>query len=223
MFLNKLFFLLISTFFLSNFLYGYPNISQDIKEKKIYPMGEKIYIKKCKTLVLSRYINYDALVDDLKKSKSCGTLNIKHLEALSLYLWDVKKADSKEFKEIKVLKGEKCQVCGMYLHLYPKWVSEIDYPNNETYKFDGIKDMLKFYFNNKEGILRVLVQDYYTLKTIDAKKAYYVIGSDILGPMGNELIAFANKRKAMDFSFEHKGKYVLSFDELSEKMVRSIE
>jgi len=204
-------------------LYATSPISDTIKEKKIYPMGEKIYTKKCPTLTIDKYKNYELLLHAIKKDAICTKLNEKHSQALAVYLWDKKRTHHKEYKKLTVTKDEKCQVCGMYLHYYPTWVSQINYPNNETYKFDGIKDMMKFYFNNKEGIVDILVQDYYSLKTLNAREAFFVIGSDVTGPMGYELIAFSDKKKAMSFSLEHKGKKVLSFDKVTEYMVRSLD
>jgi len=223
MFLNKLLKITLLTSLCSVVLFASPIISKEIKEKKIYPMGKKIYEKRCKELKLHNYKSYEALSSDLANSKVCGKLNAKHLQALSLYLWDVKRNSLEELQAITVTKDEKCQVCGMYLHYYPNWICEIDYPHNEIYKFDGVKDMMKFYFNNEEGISRVVVKDYYTLKSIDARKAYFVVGSDVLGPMGNELIPFKDKKSAMTFALDHNGNSPLSFDELNEKMVRSIE
>jgi nitrous oxide reductase accessory protein NosL len=205
-------------------LFGDVNISDAMKQKQIYPMGKKIYTKKCPSLDISSFKTYDDLLDAVEHKGICSKLNKKHSKALSIYLWDKKAApQKKEYKKITITKDEKCQVCGMYLHYYPSWVAEIDYPKNETYKFDGIKDMMKFYFNNEEGIVNVLVQDYYSLKTLDAHKAYYVIGSDVLGPMGNELIAFSDKKSAKIFFFDHKGKKLLSFDELTAPMVHDLD
>jgi nitrous oxide reductase accessory protein NosL len=204
-------------------LYAAMPISNDVKEKKLYPMGEKIYNKKCPTLDIANYKSYDKLLHAIEKNNICTQLNKKHAEALAVYLWDKKSLSHKHYKKITVTKEDKCPVCGMYLHYYPTWVSQINYPNNETYKFDGIKDMMKFYFSNKEGIVDILVQDYYSLKTLNARDAFFVIGSDVTGPMGYELIAFSDKKKAMDFSLEHKGKKVLRFDKITEHMVRSLD
>lgn len=215
------FLFLISSLFLSS-LYAATSYSQVIKEKKIYPMGKLIHTKRCPTFDAKPYGSYDELLADIQKKDICTKLSMKHSEALAIYLWD-KKNPLEQLPKISVTKEEKCPVCGMYLHYYPNWVARITYSKKEIYSFDGIKDMLKFYFNNEKGIKSIWVQDYYTLKTLDAKKAFYVIGSDVLGPMGNELIAFATLKSAKNFSLEHKGKKVLPFDKLTEKMVRSIE
>jgi len=203
-------------------LFGSTPYTQVIKEKKIYPMGKLIHSKLCATLDAKKYESYDTLLRDIQEKHICTKLSTKHAEALAIYLWDKKKPEE-ELPKIRVTKEDKCPVCGMYLHYYPNWVARITYSKKEIYSFDGIKDMLKFYFNNEKGIKSVWVQDYYTLKTLDAKKAFYVIGSDILGPMGNELIAFATLKSAKNFSLDHKGKSILPFDKLTEKMVRSIE
>ena len=217
---SKLFFLLL---LLSPFAFS-AEISQAIKEKKLYPMGEKIFTKKCPNLEVNNYKSYEQLLKALQNHSACGTLNTKYSQALALYLWDIKRVEKTDtLQEIKISKEDKCQVCGMYLHYYPNWVCEIDYPKGEVYKFDGIKDMMQFYFNHKKGITVILVKDYYTLKTIDAREAFYVIRSDVLGPMGNELIPFRDKKSATTFSLDHRGKSPLSFKALTEKMVRSID
>jgi len=208
---------------LSSTLFAAPDYSDAVKEKKIYPMAQKIIAKKCPNIDSQKYKTYEKLYEALSSESLCGTLSSQHAQAVALFLWDKKHLTYKHYDKLTVTNDEKCQVCGMYLHYYPNWVSQINYPKGETYKFDGIKDMLKFYFNNEEGIVDVLVQDYYTLETLNAKEAYYVIGSDVLGPMGNELIAFKDEKSAKAFSLEHKGKMVLPFNKLTEKLVRSID
>lgn len=222
MFTNKIFKLFFLSALFCASLFSYPQISQDIKDKKIYPIGEKIYKSKCSNIDTAKFKTYDDLLSSLESKKSCGDLNKNHLQALSLYLWDVKRHNSKIYPKLTVTNKDKCQVCGMFLHHYPTWVSRINYPNGETYNFDGMKCMFKFYFNNKEGIKDILVQDYYTLKTINARDAYFVVGSDVYGPMGHELVPFKDKKSATTFSLEHKGKKVYSFDEVTEHMVRSL-
>ena len=38
-----------------------------------------------------------------------------------------------------------------------------------------------------EAITGIHVTEYYDVELIEARSAYYVIGSDVLGPMGHEL------------------------------------
>jgi len=76
--------------------------------------------------------------------------------------------------------------------------------------------MMKFYFDRnsygeyndltKDKIADIIITDYYSQKPIDAKKAYYVIGSDVNGPMGEELIPFKTEDEAKTFLQDHHRK-----------------
>ena len=86
---------------------------------------------------------------------------------------------------------------------------------------------MKFYFNptkyhanTNEQISQINVTDYYSLELTDGKKAYYVIGSNVYGPMGEELIPFKNKDEAQKFMTDHFGKSLVSFDEIKEEMIK---
>ena len=195
------------------------------KEKKMYPMGKKIFLKKCNQNINPN--NYKA-INDLKAAigaeKLCKPLKGKHLQALTLYLWEVKRVgENVSTKEsIHTSKDEKCPICGMFVYKYPRWATQIFY-GEKHYSFDGVKDMMKYYFENKEGISKMLVLDYYSQKAIDARDAYYVIGSDIYGPMGNELIAFKSKSSAKTFYMDHRGAKVVHFKDIKQEEVYKLD
>jgi nitrous oxide reductase accessory protein NosL len=209
--------------FLTFSLHAYPDYSTALKEKKIYPMGAKIYAKKCKDDVdVHNYSRYKVLYSAIKDYHICGKLNEKYSEALALYLWDNVRTQHKHYEKLTVTKEDKCPVCGMFLYKYPKWVSRLYY-GKKAFSFDGVKDMMKYYFTQEKMPSLILVQDYYTAKTIDATKAYYVVGSDVYGPMGNELIAFKTKESAQKFLLDHKGKKILRFDEITPQLVMKLD
>ena len=123
---------------------------------------------------------------------------------------------------IKVTKDEKCPICGMFVYKYPKWAAQIFY-DKKHYSFDGVKDLMKYYFNNKNGISKILVTDYYSQKTIDARKAFFVIVSDVYGPMGDELVPFLNEDDAKTFYMDHKGSKIIKFKDIAEKEVYKLD
>ena len=218
----KLFFALL---FNTILLFASSNYSDAIKEKKLYPMGEKIYKKKCNNLQTSNFHSIEELHSALEKDKLCGNLkNHKYLDALTFYIWDIKEGHKKreKYPKLTVTQDEKCPVCGMFLYKYPRWIATIVY-ENEKLSFDGIKDMMKWYFEHKEGIKEILVQDYYTKETLDAKKAFFVLGSDIYGPMGNELISFRDLESAKRFRLDHKGNEILKFNEITQERVYKLD
>lgn len=116
-----------------------------------------------------------------------------------------------------------CPVCGMLVSKYPNWVATIVYKDGHAHHFDGAKDMFKFWFepakyaagHRREDMVAVWVTDFYSLQAVDAQKAFYVIGSDVLGPMGHELVPLASREDAADFLKDHKGRRVLTFEQVT--------
>jgi len=205
-------------------LFAYPQYSLAVKEKKIYPMGEKIYKKKCPQLHLANYKDFTSLQDAIVQKHICSKLPSKYSDALLVYLWEVKRANAhtKHYARLTVTKSEKCPICGMFLYKYPRWVARIEY-KNKNLSFDGVKDLMKYYFKHPQNIKVVLVQDYYTQETVNAKDAYFVVGSNVYGPMGNELIAFKDKKEAKRFMIDHRGKRILSFGAITPAEVAQLD
>ena len=50
---------------------------------------------------------------------------------------------------------------------------------------------------------------------MDARKVFFVLGSDVYGPMGVELVPLASEKAAKEFMKDHKGKRVLKFNEIN--------
>lgn len=195
------------------------------KNRQVYPMGEKIFNKSCKKEIdINGYLQINELKSAIKDKKLCGELKESELQPLSLYLWEVKRfGDLKSVNgAIKVTKDEKCPICGMFVYKYPKWVAQIFYKDSHL-SFDGVKDMMKYYFSHKDGITKILVTDYYSQKSIDATKAYFVIGSDIYGPMGDELIPFDAQNSAKSFSADHKGLKIISFGGIKKEEIQKLD
>lgn len=188
-------------------------------KKRYYPMGKKVYEKRCsKKIELDDYFEISDLKDDLQKK--CHIDSELHLHATTVYLWDVKRVGGVIFneKKIHVEHDEKCPICGMYVYKYPRWAAQIYY-KERRYSFDGVKDMMKWYFKNRQNIVEIKVSDYYSQQAIDGKKAFYVKGSDTYGPMGHELIPFAQKEDAMNFLNDHHGEVILKFEDIRAKFL----
>jgi nitrous oxide reductase accessory protein NosL len=208
------------------------------KEMKIYPKGEKLFGKIFgKKFELPKVKSISELKAILKQNEKTKQLNEKKLQMLAVYLWDVK-INKHTHNKIKtaignIPKDAKCPVCGMFVYKYPRWAAVLEVSNNgkqQKLYFDGVKDLMKFYYAPKKWgdyknvkLLSIDVTDYYQQKKIAGEDAYYVIGSDILGPMGNELIPFEKEEDAKVFSKDHFGKKILSFNELTEDIVKNLD
>ena len=49
-----------------------------------------------------------------------------------------------------------------------------------------------------------------------------MLGSNVLGPMGDELIPFDSESAAKTFAKDHGGKSVLKFDEIKESVLEGL-
>jgi nitrous oxide reductase accessory protein NosL len=124
-----------------------------------------------------------------------------------------------------------CPVCGMLVSKYPNWVATIVYRDGHAHHFDGAKDMFKFWFDppkyaaghSREMMASLWVTDFYNLQKIEARKAWYVAGSDVLGPMGHEFVPLATKADAEDFLKDHKGRQILRFDQVTAETLRQAD
>ncbi|WP_043744642.1 nitrous oxide reductase accessory protein NosL [Paramagnetospirillum magneticum] len=124
-----------------------------------------------------------------------------------------------------------CPVCGMFVAKYPEWVAAVVFKDGHTHYFDGAKDLFKFMrevgkFDAGHGpgdIAIVAVTDYYAVRTLDARGAFFVVGSDVLGPMGHELVPLASRQDAEEFMADHKGKSILTFDQVGVEILKSLD
>ena len=71
--------------------------------------------------------------------------------------------------------------------------------------------------------MRYMLQIIMTLTLIDGLKAFYVIGSDVYGPMGRELIPFSSRSEAEEFRKDHQGKSVLEFNGITYDAVKGLD
>lgn len=200
------------------------------KYAKLVQKGKKIAQNLCEASKLSALESqtFPDLLNEIKTQKPCLSLNTKNLEALAYFILAGSKQAHTHKKQMHVPKDAKCPVCGMYVSKYPKWASSI-HINKEMKYFDGIKDMMKFYIfdvdfpYDRKHIKAIKVSDFYTLESIDAKEAFYVIGSNVYGPMGNELIAFSTHKASKNFKADHQGKSILRFNEITSTLVMGLD
>lgn len=120
---------------------------------------------------------------------------------------------------------DRCPVCGMFVKPYPNWMSTLTFEKHPQLFFDGPKDMLRYYFSlpaqgsaskpGRDNLKGIYVTDYYTTRVLPVSEVFFVIGSDIAGPMGYDLVPIAGREAADGFARDHGGKKIVPFDELT--------
>ncbi|BBO92654.1 nitrous oxide reductase accessory protein NosL [Desulfosarcina ovata] len=125
----------------------------------------------------------------------------------------------------------KCPVCGMVVHRYPDFLASVTYADGHTVYFDGAKDMFKYLFDldrydpnrRVEQIRRIRVTEYYDMVPMDAREAFYVVGSDVFGPMGHELIPLRTQADAREFKNDHHGRRILTFQQVKPATISRLD
>ena len=159
-------------------------------------------------------------------------MNLKPLGiAIIICILSLSYAVAADLNPLQPSKKDKCPVCGMFVYKYPDWVGEIIFKDGSTSFFDGAKDLFKYYFNlqkynpekTTKDIAAIYVTEYYDMKIIDAKTAFFVVGSDVYGPMGRELIPFVSKSDAEAFKQDHKGQRILGFEDIKPGIIKKLD
>ncbi len=110
---------------------------------------------------------------------------------------------------------------------YPKFEADLVLKNGRTIRFCCPKSMLHFYFKpyhypeygvkTPDAIKRMRVKDYLNGQAVDAKKAWYVFGSRVRGPHGDDLIPLASKTRAELFVKRYGGSRIMDFETVKKK------
>lgn len=140
-------------------------------------------------------------------------------------------AAASESERLTPGKQDKCPVCGMFVYKYPDWTARITFSDQSRFFFDGVKDLFKYVFHldryhpgkTAADIETIRVTDYYDMLAIDGRSAHYVAGSDVTGPMGRELIPFATREAALEFSRDHGGTAVLTYEQITPAVIDRLD
>jgi nitrous oxide reductase accessory protein NosL len=140
-------------------------------------------------------------------------------------------AVSAEKTPLKPSEKDKCPVCGMFVYKYPDWTAQIIFTDGSVFFFDGAKDLFKFYFDIKKyspeksqkDIAAIYLTEYYEMKLIKDEDAFFVIGGDVYGPMGKELIPFVSRADAEAFKKDHKGRRILRFENIKPVIIKKLD
>lgn len=109
----------------------------------------------------------------------------------------------------------------------PKFEADIVLKNGRKIRFCCPKSMFHFYFKpyhypeygveNSDQIDKLIVRDYLDGSEIDGKKAWYVFGSRLSGPHGDDLIPLSSKTRAELFVQRYGGSRIMDFATVAQK------
>lgn len=146
----------------------------------------------------------------------------KIVAPLALALFATLLHAGEEYAPKPIGKAERCPVCGMYPANYPKWHSQLLFKDGVHRSFDSPIEMFRFVhsmakYDKHHGaadIGMIYVPDFEKGSWLEARQAFFVIGSGAKGPMGDDLPAFASKDEAAGF-IKKSGGEVLTFQQVT--------
>jgi len=130
---------------------------------------------------------------------------------------------------INVTKEDLGLVRNLKVYKYPRWIAQVTTTEDKKIFFSSSKSMFEFYFLFKkwpelnvktvDDISEIFVTDYKTYQAIDARRAYYVYGSNITSIAGDDLISFKNEYDAKEYSKNHNGMRIFRFSQVNYPLI----
>jgi len=131
-----------------------------------------------------------------------------------------------------IASGDECHVCGMIIKRFPGPKAEAFVAGSDTpFKFCSTRDLFAYLLQpeTKSQVRDIYVHDMGATNWahpddgafMDARNAWYVVGSDRRGAMGPTLAPFKDRGAAEAFAREHGGR-VLGFADISLEVMASL-
>jgi len=123
----------------------------------------------------------------------------------------------------KIAPDKQCPVCGMYPARYPRFNCEIIFNDGSYEAFDSALCLLTYLlFPEKiqvkpKPVSEIFFKDYLKSKWLEADRTYFVIGSDLTGPMGKEFIAVDSLAAAKRLKKDEHGRDIISYKSLNKR------
>lgn len=125
--------------------------------------------------------------------------------------------------------SDRCPVCAMFPVRRPRSAAAMTLKSGETYYFCSNGCLLRAWLRptvylgkERAAIERLVVLDYFSGNPIDARKATWIAGSDVVGPMGPAIVALGNAGQLAAFKKRHGAQTVFHFSQIDDLLWRKI-
>lgn len=117
----------------------------------------------------------------------------------------------------------RCAQCGMFVDLAPRWRAGALNEAGSEVSFDSPKCLLRWLASERgRGAQGPWVTEYYGQRHAEVSSVWWVIGSDVEGPMGRDLVPLDSEQAAQRFLTEHHGAKVLRRDDIRADVLRDL-
>lgn len=118
-------------------------------------------------------------------------------------------------------KKPRCRHCGMVIDPASAWRADLLTPEGAV-SFDTPRCALTSWRSGTSRASGLRVQDYYDRQWRNAEELRFVIGGDVVGPMGPDLVP-VDPARATKFIQDHGANRALRLDELTLDVLRTLQ
>ena len=117
---------------------------------------------------------------------------------------------------------QRCKHCGMKVDPSSAWRSDLVAADGSTSSFDTPRCALTSWRSGKSEAASLRVQEYYERTWRNAEELRFIIGGDVIGPMGPDLVPVEPSR-ATKFIQDHGADRALRLDEITTDVLANIQ
>lgn len=125
---------------------------------------------------------------------------------------------------MQISSQDRCPVCAMWVARYKKFAAAIQVKDGRTFYFCSCGCMIRswmhpeiFLATTPEALERTVVQDYFSGDQVDGRSVSWVVGSDVIGPMGPAVVPVSEARHLAVFKRRHGARAVFRLSELTDE------
>ncbi|MCB9600147.1 MAG: nitrous oxide reductase accessory protein NosL [Sandaracinus sp.] len=110
----------------------------------------------------------------------------------------------------------RCARCGMRVDTAPAWLA-----GHGDARFDGPKCLFRWAAENGRDAGEGWATEYFDTREVPLREAFFVAGSDVVSPMGDDLVPLRTRALAERFAGDHGGR-VLAFGEVDDAVLQAL-
>lgn len=146
---------------------------------------------------------------------------------LSSFLFSVEILN-KDYNSVKKYIQEVCPIKNVDIEKHKDWTGYIELKNGSIVALSSAKytfayNLIEIKREGEDSVKNIFVTDFKTKKIIDAKKAYYVFGSNVMSVGGDDIIPFALEEDAKEFFAKNGGRQIYRADRMTENFINYLD
>jgi len=120
-------------------------------------------------------------------------------------------------------KGDRCRKCGMLVDDHPRWIAGLVNSSGKEERFCCPRCMFAHLRSPRgTGSRDAWVTEYYGQKRTPIGDVFFVMGSDVTGPMGKALVPISGRAAAEQFLKDHHGTRLLTASDITVEVLKEI-